>query len=281
MSNNTCVHKVDLNLHKMRVEHKTPVHYYLQTEQGEQCINDWIGHELSVQYHQQIHCVHCGRATNKSFQQGYCFPCFRSLAECDSCLMSPEKCHYHLGTCRDESWGETHCMQPHYVYLANSSGIKVGITRQENIPSRWMDQGAIQALPIYRVDNRLDSGLLEVAFKQYLNDKTNWRKMLKGDVDPVDLVAERDALADKFQAAIDTILIDKPALAFEFLQSATPLEFVYPGDYQLEKITSLNLDKTPLFTGRLLGIKAQYLIFDCGVINIRKYSGYRVSVEIK
>ncbi len=272
--------KIKLPLHKMRTEHADPVRYYLTAFDTEFCVNDYIGKQWTVHYHKQINCQHCGRQTNKSFAQGYCFPCFQSLAQCDSCMMSPEKCHYHLGTCRDSSWGETHCMQTHYVYLANSSGLKVGITRITNVPFRWIDQGAISALPIYAVSNRLQSGLLEVAFKQQLNDRTNWRKMLKGEAPDLDLVSERERLMPEFAEAISAIKTNYDDSDIQFLADAKSLAFVYPGEYQLDKIKSINLDKTPIFTGILLGIKAQYLIFDCGVINIRKYGGYAVTVEI-
>lgn len=270
----------NLTLKKMRTEYKTPVQYYLETDSKVICMNDFIGKQWTFHFSNQINCVHCDRRIAKTFHQGYCFPCFRSLAECDSCLMSPEKCHYHLGTCRDNTWGETHCFQPHIVYLANSSGLKIGITRISHVPYRFIDQGAIQALPIYQVQNRLQSGLLEVAFKQYINDKTNWQKMLKGQVESVDLPSKRDELLLTFQQAIDSIQLDQKDQAFEYLSNQAVFQFEYPGKYQLEKITTLNLDKTPMFTGLLLGIKAQYLIFDCGVINVRKFSGYNVEVEI-
>ena len=120
-------------------------------------LNDFIGEDLTLNYSGEIHCVHCNRKMNKSFNQGYCYPCFTKLAQCDSCIMSPEKCHYHAGTCRQPEWGDEFCMTDHFVYLANSSGIKVGITRGSQIPTRWMDQGAIQALPIFRLSTRLQS----------------------------------------------------------------------------------------------------------------------------
>ena len=113
-------------------------------------LNNLIGQKISLEHLGIIHCVACHRLINKSFQQGYCFPCTQKLAQCDLCIVKPERCHFHLGTCREPEWGETHCLQDHVIYLANSSGLKVGITRQKNIlnKSRWIDQGATQALPI-------------------------------------------------------------------------------------------------------------------------------------
>ena len=124
---------------------------------GDQLVpmNALIGKMLTLDFQGQINCVHCGRLTKKSFNQGYCYPCFQRLAQCDICIVSPEKCHYAAGTCRDPEWGESHCMIDHVVYLANSSGVKVGITRGTQVPTRWIDQGAVSALPIFRVRTRL------------------------------------------------------------------------------------------------------------------------------
>ena len=118
----------------------------------------------------------------------------QKLAQCDICIVRPEKCHYHEGTCREPDWADDHCMQPHIVYLANSSGVKVGITRHTQIPTRWIDQGASQALQIFRVPHRYLSGLVEVALKEHVSDRTDWRRMLKGSPKPVDLEQRRDEL---------------------------------------------------------------------------------------
>ena len=137
-------------LHKMRVRLDDPVSYTMALGAQSMPLNPLIGRMIKLSYLGKISCVHCGRDTNKSFSQGYCYPCFQKLAQCDSCIMSPEKCHYDAGTCREPIWGDEFCMQDHIVYLANSSGIKVGITRASQVPIRWIDQGAIQALPIMR-----------------------------------------------------------------------------------------------------------------------------------
>lgn len=196
------------------------------------------------------------------------------------CIVKPETCHYDAGTCREPEWGEQHCMQAHYVYLANSSGIKVGITRGSQIPTRWIDQGAAQALPVFRVASRYQSGLLEVVIKQHVSDRTDWRKMLKGDADPVDLVTLRDELVDTCNQEIAALEKQFGSGNIEFLPDEEVVEISYPVDQYPEKIKSLNLDKTPLIEAALLGIKGQYLIMDSGVINIRKYSGYKVDVDL-
>ena len=161
------------NLRKMVVTHESPVKYELVVGSEKVLMNDYLGKSVLLKHTGEIHCVACGRKTSKSFSQGYCYPCMRSLARCDSCIIKPEQCHYDEGTCREPDWAEENCMQPHFVYLANSSGPKVGITRGSQIPTRWIDQGAVAALPILKVSKRLIAGLTEVAIKQNVSDRTD------------------------------------------------------------------------------------------------------------
>jgi hypothetical protein len=264
------------NLRKLQVTLTDPVQYALPLGESRVPMNALIGQELSLQYSGEIHCVNCGRKTSKSFNQGYCFPCMQSLAECDSCLIKPELCHYHAGTCREPAWGEEHCFQDHFVYLANTSGLKVGITRQTNVPARWMDQGATQALPIYKVRDRLTSGLVEVILKQHVADKTAWQRMLKGVPDTIDLAHARDHLQHECQQEITDLLTNHGDDAVQFLANDQIIAINYPVTTYPEKVKALNLDKTAEITGTLQGIKGQYLIFDSGVLNVRKYSGYKI-----
>ncbi|PHS76134.1 MAG: hypothetical protein COB19_01355 [Porticoccus sp.] len=255
-----------------------PVQYSLPLDNECLPLNDLLGECLRIQYSGTIHCIHCGRRSNKSFSQGYCYPCFTKLAQCDTCIVSPEKCHYFEGTCREPEWGEQHCMVDHIVYLANSSGVKVGITRESQLPTRWIDQGALQALPIMRVKTRQQSGLVEDILRQYVADKTNWRTMLKGEIVPADLPTIRDALFDRTEKQL-TALEDRFGLqALQRLDDVAPMNIDYPVLEYPTKVTSFNLDKVPSLEGTLLGIKGQYLIFDSGVINIRKYTAYHVEV---
>lgn len=242
-------------------------------------LNKLIGHTLHLRYDHQIHCTHCGRRSNKSFNQGYCYPCLIKLAQCDKCIVSPEKCHYHQGTCREPSWGEQHCMVNHIVYLANSSGVKVGITRETQLPTRWIDQGAVQALPIMRVKTRQQSGLVEDCLRQFVADKTNWRTMLKGSIAEVDLCAVRDDLLNRCAESLHTLEQQFGVQAIQLLPNARPVDISYPVDEYPTKVVSFNLDKNPDVRGILKGIKGQYLIFDSGVINIRKYTGYHVTLS--
>jgi hypothetical protein len=192
--------------------------------------------------------------------------------------MKPETCHHHNGTCRDPGWAKSHCMQDHIVYLANSSGIKVGITRGTQIPTRWIDQGAMQAIPVYRVKNRLHSGLLEITIKKQVSDRTDWRKLLKGEPERVDMVSLRDTIRSNASKELKLLRQMNSGLEWEELDD-DPIELSYPVNHYPEKVTSLNFDKTPEISGVLNGIKGQYLLLDCGVLNIRKFTGYEVQVS--
>ena len=260
------------NLRKMQAVHTAPVSYALPIGEEAVPLNPLLGKKISLSFTGEIHCINCGRKTNKSFQQGYCFPCMQQLARCDICILKPELCHFHKGSCREPEWGREHCMIDHFVYLAVSSGLKVGITRHSQVPTRWIDQGAVTAMPIARVGSRYDSGRVEVALKEHFNDKTNWRNMLKNMVVEADPVTERA----KIMPVLQDILKDYQG--YEVMQE-TIYRFEYPVLEYPDKITSLSFDKAPLVEGTLLGIKGQYLILDRGVINIRKHSGYRVSLE--
>lgn len=267
-------------LRKMETQLAEPVHYRLNLgEQQALDMNPLIGQPILLEWTGSINCLACGRKTKKSFNQGYCYPCFTRLPQCDSCIVKPEKCHYHAGTCRDPAWGERNCFAPHIVYLANSSGVKVGITRRQQIPTRWIDQGAIQALPILEVDNRLHSGLLEQVFATHVSDKTNWRAMLKGQVDPLDLRAERDRLFDLCAEALDALRQEFGAEAIRALPEQAPVSIDYPVIEYPHKVSTFNLDKDPRVAGTLMGIKGQYLILDTGVINLRKYGAYQISLS--
>jgi hypothetical protein len=241
-------------------------------------VNPLIGQRLRLEYLGAIHCSHCGKRTKTSFSQGYCYPCMTRLAQCDVCIMAPEKCHYEAGTCREPAWGEQFCMTDHVVYLANSSGIKVGITRASQLPTRWLDQGASQALPIMRVATRQQSGLVEDVLRSQVPDRTNWRALLKGDAEVLDLAAIREQVFDACAERLDELQGRFGLQAIQPLPDAEVVQINYPVQAYPQKIVSFNLDKDPVAEGTLLGIKGQYLIFDTGVINIRKYTAYQLAV---
>jgi hypothetical protein len=269
------------NLLKMKTSIDNGIQYSLPVGDLEIPLNPLIGSRLELEYQEEIHCVACGRKTNKSFNQGYCYPCVRSLAQCDICIVRPEKCHYSEGTCREPEWADDHCMQEHIVYLANSSGAKVGITRKTQLPTRWIDQGAVQALPIFSVSTRYQSGLLEEILKQHVSDKTNWRKMLKNEVMDIDLPGLRDELLNKCDKDLTYITKELGDNQISALTNDKPLELQYPVQQYPEKVTSLNFDKTAKISGILQGIKGQYLLFNTGVLNIRKFAGYKIKLTCK
>lgn len=252
--------------------------YEMVLGEQRQKMNSLLGQKISLSFHGEINCHACNRLTKKSFSGGYCFPCSQNLAQCDLCIMRPETCHFAAGTCREPEWGEQFCMQDHIVYLANSSGIKVGITRISQVPTRWIDQGATQALPIFRVKTRLQSGLIEVILKKHVSDRTDWRKMLKGDAEPLDLLEIRQTLITTCMAEITELQHQFGADVITALDNEKPVEIKYPVQQYPEKVKSLNFDKTPDITGTLQGIKGQYLILDTGVLNMRKFTGYQVSL---
>lgn len=256
-------------LRKMRAELGTKnnadeVSYFLPLGDEELPLNSYIGEYLKLEFTGRITCKNCSRLTKKSFSQGYCFPCMRRLARCDMCILKPETCHYHKGTCREPEWGEQNCFVPHYVYLSNTSGLKVGITRHTQIPTRWIDQGATQAMIMFRVENRRASGLVESAFKQLIADKTNWRTMLKENQPDMDLAARAEELKD----GLELDAVEE--------QAASITRISYPVLEFPKTVRSHNFDKHPVVEGALMGIKGQYLIFDTGVINIRKFASYEV-----
>jgi len=267
-------------LRKMKSIENTPVQYLLRVGDHEVALNQCLDKTIRLHYRGEIFCIQCGRKTKKSFQQGYCFPCLKRLSECNLCIIHPERCNVEKGTCPKNDWAHAHCHQNQIVYLANSSGLKVGITRETQIPTRWVDQGARQGIPIFKASNRYQVGVIEVALKAFVSDRTNWRKMLKEDVANIDLLDARDKLLrqseNSLNAAIEPFSEDDiiPILDGKITELTYPI-MQYP-----TKVVSLSFDKTPMIEGRLLGIKGQYLILNSGVLNIRKFSGYVIECEV-
>lgn len=233
-------------------------------------MNQFIGQKLSLRFEGDIHCIKTGKKIKKTYHQGYSYEAFVSLPECDLCMMKPELCHYDQGSCRDERWGEKHCLKPHVVYLSLTSAPKVGITRLAQVPIRWIDQGAYEAIELVRVPNRLESGKVEVFLKNFIGDKTNWRKMLKNEREEFDLQLLRDEMLGHLEST-----------SFDYQEQESPIITIdFPVLKYPEKVKSLSFDKIPLIEGTLMGIKGQYLIFDSGVLNMRKHQGYFVSLSI-
>lgn len=265
-------------LKKMQVVYGSPVQYSVVLGQEAVSLNELLGQSIALKFLGTINCVHCQRSISKTYNQGYCYSCFISLAQCDMCIMKPELCHYAKGTCREPAWGLSHCMTKHYVYLSNTSSIKVGITRAANVPGRWIDQGATQATLMYEVKTRHQAGLIEVILAKHIGDKTNWRAMLKGDAEPVDLMQLKLKLHDLIATELVELEILQGKDFYKFMSQEPMLELEYPVLAYPSKIATHNLEKDPLVQGVLLGIKGQYLMLDDKVINLRKYSGYTITI---
>jgi hypothetical protein len=256
-------------LTKMQTEFTSPVSYYLDMGDDFLNMNQLINKNISLDFI-KYQCLACGE-NKKIFRQGYCYDDFYKLPQTGDWIMRPELSTAHLDKeDRDLEYEKQVQLQPHVVYLANSSNVKVGVTRKSQIPTRWIDQGAHEAIEIVEVPNRYLAGITEVALKDHVADKTNWRKMLTNNVEDVDLAEERDKLFSYVPEEAKPYLIENnKETNIDFPVEAYPL-----------KIKSLNLDKTPSYSGVLKGVKGQYLIFEDGtVFNVRNWEGYVVEIE--
>jgi hypothetical protein len=234
-------------------------------------LNELIGQNIRLTFENAIHCVVTGKKINKVFGEGMSYDAFMNSPEASPSIIRPELSRIHEGIAlRDYEWEMAHHMQPHYAYISNTSGLKVGVTRTTQVPTRWIDQGASQAIVIAETPYRQAAGLIEIALKNHLADKTNWQKMLKGEGEQLDLREQKnhfteflpEELKQWIKADSEEMLIKYPVLS-------------YP-----EKVKSLKLDTMPEIEGILTGIKGQYWMIDNGsVINIRSHAGYRVSLE--
>ena len=260
------------NLSKMKVIQAEPVQYSLELSGQKILMNQLLGRQLHIAFQHEINCIHCGRKTSKSFGQGFCYPCFTSAPEASECVLRPELCQAQLGISRDMSWSQEHCLQDHFVYLALTSAIKVGVTRHSQVPTRWIDQGAWKALKIAKTPNRYIAGLIEVELKKHLPDKTNWRHMLTNQMD-----LKRNLIEEK-QRVLSLL---PESLSIYKLDENTETELVYPVLEYPSKVNSLSLDKNPVIEGTLTGIRGQYLYLGSDrVVNIRNHSGYKVLFRV-
>ncbi|MEM8507610.1 MAG: DUF2797 domain-containing protein [Bacteroidota bacterium] len=258
-------------LRKMRTTIGPPVQYYLVFDNDFMHLNQALDKTLTIQFI-KYQCLNCGQDL-PIYRQGFDKKCFYETPVAGDWIMRPELSTAHLDKeDRDLAYEKKMQLQPHIVYLANSSNVKVGVTRKAQVPTRWIDQGAHEAIAIAEVPNRYLAGITEVALKEHVSDKTSWQKMLKNDLEDVDLPAWREQLRPYIPEAVTEYFLEtngETQLEFPVLQ--------YP-----EKIKSLNLGKTPAYEGKLKGIKGQYLLFeDQTVFNIRGHEGYYVGIDIR
>lgn len=255
-------------LHKMLTAHESPIQYSL-LDYGS--INSKIGSSLKIQYTGNIFCRKCSKKTKSSFGEGFCYDCFSNAPEASPCILHPELCEAHLGKGRDIEYEIANHVQPHYVYLAATDKIKVGVTRSTQMPTRWIDQGAASSIILAETPNRYLAGCLEVALKEMYSDKTNWQSMLKNlNTEGIDLIQEKWELMENLPSDLTEY----------FTEDETLYEFSYPVLSYPENIKMLNLDNSPSIEGMLTGIRGQYLYIDnYYVFNIRRHTGYEVEFD--
>ncbi len=261
-----------MNFGNIGDEYNVKPSYILELGASTLELNHSIGKYISLKYLNEIHCIKCGRKTNKSFGQGYCYPCFIAIPETEECVLKPELCRAHEGIARDMEFARKNCLVDHYVYLAWTGGLKVGVTRYHQIPIRWVDQGATLTVKICRTPNRYTAGLIEVELKKIFADKTAWQRMLTdlGEI-PINLLTEKAKALEFINGK-----------GYEYIPENDNLyRITYPIAQVASRVKSVNLDKENTVSGVLTGIKGQYMIFDTGrVINIRNHSGYSIEITI-
>ncbi|MCC6937485.1 MAG: DUF2797 domain-containing protein [Flavobacteriales bacterium] len=246
------------------------VHYALPFSPAVE-LAPYIGEQFAVRATGVLSCVSCGKRVKKLFAQGFCYPCFTSAPEAAECIIHPELCRAHLGEGRDADWEIAHHATEHVVYLSYTGNVKVGVTRSTQVPTRWIDQGAVAALVIARVPYRQLAGAIEVDLKRIFADKTNWRAMLK------EVAPDTEALTAARAQAIGALRTD---LQEHLLHEEEPVVIRFPVLAYPPKVASVNLEKVPEVGGRLMGIKGQYLIWEDGrVLNVRNNSGVHVEIE--
>lgn len=258
-------------LNKMQTEWSNPIQYYLVFDQAFIHLNQVISKTIEIQYigHNCLNCL----KNKKIFRQGFCYDCFMKSPAVGDWIMRPELSTAHLGIAdRDLAYEEKVQLQPHVVYLAVASDLKVGVTRKTQIPTRWIDQGASFAIPITEVPNRYLAGITEVALKNHYADKINWRRMLQNEILDIDL----NLVIPEIEPYLPTEVVP-----YFHETKREILNLNYPVLQYPTKLNSLNLDKTPFYSGKLMGIKGQYLLFEDGtVFNVRSYEGYKVLLNI-
>jgi len=258
-------------LDKMTTLYINPVQYFLQLGNDKVEVNPLIGQKIKLQWTGKIFCTICGRKTNKSFGEGLCYPCFDNAPENSECIIRPELCEAHNGKGRNPEWEHKHHNVTHYVYLALTNSVKVGVTRGDQIPTRWIDQGARKGIILAEVPYRQLAGLIEVELKKHLSDKTNWQRMLKDETADIDLIPEKERirglLPENLQQYVST--------------HSEIVHLQYPVNAYPAKVTSLSFEKMPSIEMTLTGVRGQYFIFEGGnVFNVRKNSGYEVELSV-
>lgn len=255
---------------KMISDIGNPIQYSLPIGKEKLMLNKYIGEVIKIDFNDEIRCINCNNKIKKTYMQGYCYPCFITLPQTEDCIFKPHLCRAHLGKARDMDWAEKNCLAPTYVYLSLTSNLKVGVTRHNHIPSRWIDQGAHFAIKFAKTPNRYLAGLIELEISKYISDRTQWRKMILGQYEILDLLQKKNDLEYHLSDELKKYL----------LQDEKIIELKYPVIQNLDKIKSFNIEKFKRLDRKLIGIKGQYLMFDDNhVLNVRKYTGYNFTIS--
>ena len=257
-------------LKKMVSEYGNEIIYYLNFENEFMVMNQFLDKKIKLIFN-GYECLNC-KSDEIIFRQGYCKKCFYDLPITGDWIMKPELSKAHLNIeDRNLEYEKKVQIQPHIIYLAFSSHLKVGVTRKSQLTTRWVDQGAHQAISLAEAPNRFLAGICEVELKSYYSDKTNWRKMLENNFETIDSKKEKDMAVQKIPEKIFSKLIPK---------TDDPLTINFPVLKIPEKVKSLNIVKENNFEGILKGIKGQYLIFeDNSVFNIRSNEGLQITIK--
>ena len=248
------------------------VHYLLKMDNDFVKINNFVGRELEVEFTGEKYCASCGNQFENLYRMGFCKNCFYTSPEAGESIIRPELSRAHLGEeDRDLAFEKGYQLQPHVVYLANSGGLKVGVTREPQVPTRWIDQGASQAIVLAKTSNRYEAGMIEVDMKNHVADKTVWQRMLKNEDADIDLVEEKKRLGSLMSEEYRHFISDDDHL----------YKLDYPVEHYPTKVKAINLDKNKNIKAVLQGVRGQYMIFEGGgVLNVRAHTGYRVRISL-
>ncbi|MCT4664027.1 MAG: DUF2797 domain-containing protein [Flavobacteriales bacterium] len=266
------IRKLEVRLDGNQVCYSLRLYDVLDAQKEVIDFNELVSRNIKISFTGNIHCVITGKKIPKAYGEGMSWDAFQTSPMADQSIVKPELSTAHLGIPRrDYDWELKNHVVPHFVYLSFTSDFKVGVTRYSQIPTRWIDQGAIAAVKIAETPYRQAAGLIEVALKDFVKDKTNWRNMIKNQ--SFDL-KEMEAIRNKLIAKI-------PSDFEPFVLKNEPIQILdFPILTPLQKVSSMKLDKTPVIEGKLIGIKGQYLLFeDQKVMNMRAHTAYEIEIE--
>ena len=250
----------------------SPIEYSLRVGETALPLNARVGGGLRVSFAGQQECRHCGVETDRGFGGGFCYRCFRKLARCDLCIVAPTRCHHHLGTCREPDWGTANCMVPHVVYLADSGGLKVGLTRHADGIPRWLEQGARAGIVVGRAPTRRAAGEMEAAIAEVVPDKSDWRRQVMGH-------EAVESLADEAKRVGGLVGEDAARDCGATWEVREPVALRYPVQRPLRRPVRLRLRSDSPIVGRLIGIVGSFLLFDYGAWNVAEDVGCHVAIE--